>query len=311
MSDRILAVAAAHGGVLATGDLTALDLDANGVADLVRSGLVVRVRRGAYVEAQEWASATPERRLELRTRAVVHARGRRHEFATHQSALAVHGLPLFGVALDVVDLVGRVRRVRRSNGLRLHPEDRSLVVDEVAGCRAVSVDTALAQVALREGRDAAVVAADRALALRLTEVDRVADVVDRLAESPRQSARAVRWLHLTDAASESVGETRTRLLLTDLGHLVRSQVRIAGADGAVVARVDLLVEDRVVVEFDGLVKYEGAEGRAALAAEKRREDLLRSMGYEVVRVTWADLARPRQVERLVREALARVAARPW
>ena len=100
-----------------------------------------------------------------------------------------------------------------------------------------------------------------------------------------------------------------RLLLVDLGHDVRSQVRIPDTTGAVFARVDLLVGTWVVVEFDGLVKYEGAEGRAALAAEKAREDRLRAMGYEVVRLTWADLARPHRVQALVRSALERVAAR--
>ena len=75
------------------------------------------------------------------------------------------------------------------------------------------------------------------------------------------------------------------------------------------ARVDHLVGERVVVEFDGLVKYAGAEGRGALAAEKAREDLLRSLGYEVVRLTGADLDRPQRVDAMVRAALERAAAR--
>ena len=99
----------------------------------------------------------------------------------------------------------------------------------------------------------------------------------------------------------------TRLLLRDLGYAVRSQVRIADDGGHLVGRVDLLVEGRVVVEFDGMVKYEGADGRAALAAEKHREDRLRALGFEVVRLTWADLDRPEVVDRLIRSALGRAA----
>jgi very-short-patch-repair endonuclease len=114
-------------------------------------------------------------------------------------------------------------------------------------------------------------------------------------------------LRQAEGASGSGGETRTRLLLADLGHSVQSPVRIPDQTGAVIARVDLLVGERVVVEFDGLIKYEGAEGRATLAAEKAREDLLRSLGYEVVRITWADLARPRRVEALIRATLGRAA----
>lgn len=62
------------------------------------------------------------------------------------------------------------------------------------------------------------------------------------------------------------------------------------------ARVDFLFrEKRLIVEFDGAMKYGGAEGRAALVAEKRREDALRRLGYRVVRLTWADLRDPARV----------------
>jgi very-short-patch-repair endonuclease len=152
------------------------------------------------------------------------------------------------------------------------------------------------------------VPADRALATGTASLDRVTELVHRLAGSARVAARAERWLAQADGASESVGETRARLLLLDLGHDVRTQVRISDDSGVVGARVDLLVGERVVVEFDGLVKYEGAEGRPALA-EKRREDWLRSLGHEVVRLPGPDLERPRRVEALVRSALERAAAR--
>ncbi|MBT9254913.1 type IV toxin-antitoxin system AbiEi family antitoxin domain-containing protein [Phycicoccus sp. MAQZ13P-2] len=308
MSDRLLALATAQHGVVSSPDATRLDVDPNALAALVDAGTLVRVRRGAYVLGTVWAPATPERRLDLRTRAVLHARGRPHEAATHQSALAVHGLPLHDVPLDVVDVCGTVTRVRRASGLRIHPT-ADLPVETVDGCRTVPVDVALAQLALRGGRDAVVVATDRALHDGSCDLVRVTSLVEQLAESPRRATRALRWMYLADPLSESVGETRTRLMLIDLGHDVRSQVRIADGRGAVLARVDLLVEGCVVVEFDGLVKYEGAEGRAALAAEKVREDRLRALGYEVVRLTWADLASPQRVAALVRAALDRAAAR--
>jgi len=309
MSERLLALAAGHAGVLSAVDAQAIDVDANGLASLVRHGVLVRVRRSAYVVGEQWRTATPEQRLALRTRAVLRARGRANEAATHQSALALHGLTLFGVATDVVDIAAPVVRIRKPGNLRIHPADDSLAVIEVEGCRAVSVDVALAQVALREGRVGVLVPADRALATEAASLDGVIALVHRLAGSARLAGRAQRWLAQADGASESVGETRARLLLLDLGHEVRSQVRISDGAGVVGARVDLLVGDRVVVEFDGLVKYEGAEGRAALAAEKNREDWLRSLGYEVVRLTWADLERSRRAEALVRAALERAAGR--
>jgi very-short-patch-repair endonuclease len=305
MSDRLLAIAAAHHGILASADVERADLDPNALAALVRSNVLHRLRRGAYVVAGDWTAAGPERRLDLQVRAVLRARGNADEAATHQSALAVHGLPLHGVALGVVDISGRVRRVRREGSLRVHPIDAALDVVEIAGCRTVSIAVALAQVALREGPISAVVAADRALAQRRVELEEVLTSVTQLARTPRQGVRAARWLRQCDPLSESVGETRTRLLLTDLGHAPRSQVRVADAAGTVVARADFLVGSRVIVEFDGLVKYSGQDGREALVAEKRREDALRALGFEIVRLTWADLDNPGRVDALVRAALAR------
>lgn len=69
------------------------------------------------------------------------------------------------------------------------------------------------------------------------------------------------------------------------------QVELRDASGHLVARVDLVVDD-VVLEFDGAVKYEGADGREELVREKAREDAIRALGYRVIRVTWRDLFRP-------------------
>ena len=153
------------------------------------------------------------------------------------------------------------------------------------------------------------VAADRALATGRVQIDDVVEMIGHLAPTARQGLRAQRWLRACDPLAESVGETRTRLLLIDLGHAPRSQVRVTDAAGTVMARADFLVGSRVIVEFDGLVKYAGKDGREALAAEKRREDALRALGYEVVRLTWADLDHPRRVDALVRSALARASNR--
>lgn len=85
-----------------------------------------------------------------------------------------------------------------------------------------------------------------------------------------------------------------------------SQVPIRDARGQFVARVDFLVDRWVVVEFDGRMKYDDPQ---VLWAEKRREDALRALGYEVVRLTWSDLDHPERVARLIREARGRAAAR--
>jgi len=57
-----------------------------------------------------------------------------------------------------------------------------------------------------------------------------------------------------------------------------------------------------------------AEGDIAAAAEvlwqeKRREDRLRALGLEVVRIVWADLYRPEALAARVRQAFARAEGR--
>ena len=114
-------------------------------------------------------------------------------------------------------------------------------------------------------------------------------------------------IELADELSESPGETRTRLILTSAGLPVRSQVPIVQVGGAVLARVDFLVGGRVIVEFDGAVKYQTGDG-IVLFQEKQREDRLRELGFEVVRVIWSELDHPADVIGRVQAALARARA---
>ena len=87
---------------------------------------------------------------------------------------------------------------------------------------------------------------------------------------------------------------------------VEPQVEIRDARGRLVGRVDFLFRRyRTVVEFDGLVKYGGAGGRQALIDEKCRENALRSLGFQVVRLIWRDLHDLVLVDKLIKEAFSR------
>jgi very-short-patch-repair endonuclease len=271
---------------------------------LVRSGHLVRVRRGAYVLRAAHEAAGPEDRYRLRTRAVLRTRPAL-DAASHHAALLLAGVDTYGVGLDTVDLLSAVQAPRVRAGIRTHPST-GVDVEVGDGWRRATLPVALCQVAGGSGVVAAVSSMDDALHDgRCTTAGLVA-AIDQLPEHHR--AAAERAISLTDAACESVGETRTRLLLRDLGFAVQSQQTLRHGRGFV-GRVDFLVAGLVVVEFDGLVKYAGQDGRAALAAEKARESAIVDLGYEVVRLVWADLANPALVARRIRVALARAAAR--
>lgn len=300
--DRLVALARARRGVVTAALASSVGVDEHGLVAARRTGALVRLRRDAYVLAELWNAAGPEARLALRARAVLASRDDA-AVVTHEAALAVHGLPLLAPVPALVDLSAAVTRTRRRGSVRVAPAgpEPPVVAD---GYRVVPAGVAVAQVTLRAVLRNGLVALDAALRRGVLGLE---DVVAAL--EPRMTGPAARrcgdaLLRLADPLSESPGETLTRLLLHDLGFAPESQVTVRAEDGRVVGRVDLLVEGRVVVEFDGAVKYGGAEGREALVAEKRREDELRSLGYVVVRVTWADLEDPSRIARLLRRALA-------
>ena len=217
----------------------------------------------------------------------------------------MEGIPTYGTDHSVIDVIAAVNAVRMRSGLRTHPLGH-LPVTVVRGWRIVGLPVALVQVAGWSGSVAGVVSMDHAVHNGLCTLP---ELRYALASVPtHQRAEAAQAITLVDPACESVGESRTRLLLGDLGFASRSQVRIR-RPGGTIARVDFLVDGLVIVEFDGLVKYAGATGRDALAAEKARESDLLALGFEVVRLTWSDLDDSAEVARRIRVARNRAILR--
>lgn len=153
----------------------------------------------------------------------------------------------------------------------------------------------------------AVVLADSALRQKLVTKQQLHRVVAACHGWPGV-LQAARVVDFADARMEAVSESLARVVFAQLGlPMPEPQVEIFDATGFV-ARVDFLFKaQKTVIEIDGQVKY---TDRKVLWAEKRREDLLRQAGYEVVRLTWADLMHhPAKVKSLILAAFARAAAR--
>lgn len=250
--------------------------------------------------------ATPDARHALTARAV--SRGYHPPHAiSHLSALAVHGLPLLNVRAEAVHLTltgpGCPRTLR---GLRIHPELPDLVARQREGDRIVHPALAVVKSAALAGIVAGVAAADAALfSGQVTKAD--LEIALRTARLGPGRADARATVELADGLAESPGESWARVLFGSTGlPEVESQVEIRDTRGRFVGRVDFLFRrHRTIVEFDGLVKYGGADGRQALIDEKRREDALRSQGYQVVRLTGRDLHDPARIRRLISAAFSR------
>ncbi|GGK66760.1 type IV toxin-antitoxin system AbiEi family antitoxin domain-containing protein [Ornithinimicrobium pekingense] len=296
-------------GVVTSAALTAAGLTTKDIYRLTTAGRLVRLRRGVLVDGALWGASAPWDRHAIRARAFAAdllPSGQDRLAVSHQSALALMELAVHGVD-DAVHLsrVGTGKSYR-STGLHVHgPVDGEHTVT-IDGTLVVTPQLACLQVAAASGVESGLVAADSALrAGACTRDDLTALVGLPTLRTGHPSVRLV--TRLADGRRESAGESRTAWLLHQLPVPPPVPQVVIRHGGAVVARVDFLLEGtRVVVEFDGMLKYSAVRD---VHAEKRREDALRTLGYEVVRLTWDDLARPEVVLRKVRAALDRAALR--
>lgn len=272
----------------------------------------MRVGSTAFVDGARYRAATPEGRHALCARAVA-ATLPDWVALSHHSAACVLGLPFLGTPPHRVHLTRRVsgehRRTQHYTVHTAYPRARS---HRLPGVWVIEPAFVLLGVAALHGLEQTVVTGDAILHAKLaTRADLLA-LLDRcrhhLGMGPLRAA-----LPRLDPACESPGESRTRLVLELLGYRVSSQVKIHDELGDCIARVDFLLQGHpVVIEFDGLTKYglvDGSPGWKALALEKAREDRLRALGYEVVRLVWKDLADPARVRALIEAAIGRSASR--
>ena len=275
-----------------------------------RDGTLVPVRRGAYVRAR-----SAERTRDDEHRELVFATALQlHDAAviSHGSAAVLHGLPTWPTAIDRV----HVTRNRNSGGNRravVQVHAAPLTEMDMTTIDGVSV-TSLARTVLDLCRtvpiEQAVAAGDRALAFGLV----LAVLEEHLACMARWpgTRQARRALALLDPRSESVGESVSRVRLHEDGlPAPELQQEIYDEAGKFVARVDFCwQEQRTIGEFDGKIKYgrmlkSGQSIEDALFAEKRREDALRDLGWQIVRWLWADLYRHGVIRDRVLRAFAR------
>lgn len=315
--DKVIRVVLEHQrDVLTTARAEEAGIPRDRLCQAVSTGHLRRVARGAYVDAEVYAAATPEAKHTLAARAIQATLSEKFPLSHHTAAVA-WGMPVLGSVprqVHVTRLDGGYPR--RNRAFTTHRPEGLLTAEEHDGLWLLS--PARAWAGMRDlGMETVVAAGDAALRCGLlTRED--AEAAARGVQGRAGTRLLEAALNLLDPTSESAGESRCRVILIQLGYQIRTQVEIRGTRTPYLARVDFaLREDRVVIEFDGMKKYgnlpeAASDAQARLVAEKAREDFLRSLGFEVVRLTWADLADPGHVRSLVEAAIAQarhVAAR--
>jgi hypothetical protein len=226
--------------------------------------------------------------------------------ASHTSAACAIGLPLRPSDLDLVHIspmAGRAGHPKSGSGFRFHRRPvRSDEILRADGVLVTDVGRTIADCARIVDADWAVVIADAALHRGLISAHDLAvhcEGTRHVTGSGRVRALPDR----TSPRSESPGESLLRLRLARLGFDASEQVVLDDVPGR--PRVDFLVDGLLVVEFDGRSKYlmSGDQERAHWE-EKLRRDRIVEAGYEVPRVTWAQLWDEPDLGRRVLRAVA-------
>ena len=279
---------------LATGPFT--------IDDARRAGLTPRQLQGSSWRRLGsglycWAGWTPTPLPILK--AIARRLPKRAAFSGPTAAW-LHGLDLPPCDPVVVTLPDR-RGASRLAGMSV--QRARLAEDEVVELRGLAVTSALrttVDLGSRLPLVEAVVALDMALHRRLVTLDALHAYLS--ACSGRYGiARLRRAAQLAEPAAESPMETRLRLLLV-LAGLPRpvAQARLHDSQGRFLGRPDLYYpEQRLALEYDG------ATHRESVVKDNRRQNLLLSAGFRLLRFSAADVqGSPEAVIVQVRTALA-------
>lgn len=292
-------------------DLLARGFTPNEIAREARSGALVRLRRGAYLRPDELTIDLVERhRLLVAATVPLLAPG---AVVSHRSAAVLHDLPVWEDALQRVDVTRGSGSGNRRGHLHVHaaPMAPTEVVD-VDGTPVTSVARTVVDLGRSIPLAQAVAAGDAALHRGLAPA--ALEEALGMATRRRGVAAARRAVGMLDPRSESAGESASRVSLVDLGLAPSSlQHEVWDSAGQLVGRADFAWEEHHTLgEFDGRVKYgallrPGQRVEDVVWAEKRREDALRDLGWQVVRWTWADLLKPWLIADRLRRAFSRSA----
>jgi predicted transcriptional regulator of viral defense system len=308
MSVELKALAAAQHGVVSCAQAHLHGYSPREIQRLCEDGSWWRTRRGIYLPAPEPSLETqPRVHHAVRVAAALLAVDRADAAAAHLSAAMLWNLDWLEDP-DPTNVwltwpkAGKVRRYDDLKVLTSALPQHHVTVDG-DGLPVCTVARTVVDLARHLPFGEALVLADSAM--RRWHVTR-ANLQRVLADCRRWPGvrAAERVVGFADGRAESVAESVARMLFAELGlPTPRLQVVIRHPDG-LEDRVDFLFGERTVVEVDGKVKY--LLDVDARWKEKTREDRIRELGYEVVRLTWADVRfKPDRVAALVRAALVR------
>lgn len=229
---------------------------------------------------------------------------------SHTSAAVAHGLefldPWTPMLPTLTATCPRESRFGRNSRYRLYRADLPEAHTAAGDPPMTSAARTVVDLARNLPLDAAVVLADSALRKQLCTTDDLMAVYAACQTWPGALA-AGKAVCFADPLCESPLESVVRVTLHEQ-QLPAPETQAEMRVGETTYRLDFFwKEQRTVGEADGLSKYTEPD---VLRAEKLREDRLRDMGLEVVRITWDEIrGDPAAVADRVRAAFRRRQAR--
>ena len=294
--------------VATTAQLMDAGLSDRAIASALKQGLVYRLRKGAYVQAQAWKVLKPWEHERLRLLAhLVTARGT--PTYSHFSAARLHGLFLWHCSPQV-HVTARSSASGTSNPKDVvgHHEElaagdvRSLRLRNGQLVRLTSLERTVVDCARVGGFAEAVVIGDHALR-KGSSIEVMWAMVNAL-PGRRGVRKARRVLRALDGRSESPGESRTRLIIAGMD-IPQPELQVELLAEGRRYRPDFVwIQQKVIVEFDGDYKYFDFKPTAeVILAERKREKRLMEAGWRFVRLEWKDLSNPAQVRQRIQAVL--------
>ncbi len=274
-----------------------------------RSGALVRVRQGVYVDGGAWESLKPWEKYRVRISAAAETFVAPTIFARH-SAASVWRIPTVGLRLPIHALTlqndggrsraGVLRHYVPPGGLKCVRRDGLLVTGRVRTVLDLAAFTPFTE---------AVVPVDHVLkpdvAQRLPALTKGLLLAGIEGNYTDAAARRIRTaVEFADPQSGSAGESYSRAIMWAAGFQAPELQHEVRDGSGLVGYTDYYWDGvRVAGEFDGEEKYvrpEYLKGRTtsqAVVDEKDRENRIRALGNGMVRWAWADLMAARQLER--------------
>lgn len=270
-------------------------------------GVLVKLRRGAYVTSATWQQSSRRARHLLRARAVIAASTRPVALAGI-SAAAAWAMPVHEAWPHDVTVLDQWRGGGRSEpGVRKTAAGfGTATIQSVDGIPVTSLARTALDIARTHSFADATGSLDWALWHRRTgHLDKVDLVAELDSMNLRSGLRHLRrCVEFSTHLSDSFGESKTRAVI----HLLEFeppelQVEFHDREGSIYP--DYFWRSAMIAgEFDGKAKYtrnEYTKGDPAEAVwkEKKREDRLRRMVSGVTRILTDDVEHPQRLERLL------------